>query len=149
MTDAHQRKVRVATWQIALALFLLTGAITGLYFGFRYTLIADFVESQREVDVSDAYAHGELLFETRGCVACHSHDVLDADGDTGPDLTHIADRQDENYIQESITNPNAIIAENCPEEACEANIMPNYGAILDDAQVNALVVFLSTDHSTD
>lgn len=143
MTVAHQERVRIAYWKVGLVIFLTIGALVGAYFTFRYTLIADFTESQRQIDTSDAYAHGVILFETRGCAGCHSHEGLGVVGDEGPNLTHIADRADEAYIRESIVNPNAIIADNCPEEACEANVMPNFGTILSDEQVTALVIFLS------
>ncbi|MGB7338319.1 MAG: cytochrome c [Phototrophicaceae bacterium] len=146
MTNAHQRKTRIAYWQIALGIFIGIGILTGAYFALRYTLIADFVEQQQGVDVTDAYTYGETLFVTRGCAGCHTHDVIGSNGDDGPNLTHIADRADVAYITESIVNPNAVIAENCPEEACEANIMPNFGNILSDEQVTALVTFLTTNN---
>ncbi|MEM9953549.1 MAG: cytochrome c [Chloroflexota bacterium] len=143
MTDAHQQQIRFAYWKIALGIFIGIGVLVGLYFAFQYTLIADFRESQLNVDTSDDYAYGEVLFETRGCAGCHVHDVIGSNGDTGPNLTDIAGRADTDTIRESIVNPNAVIADDCPEEACEANVMPTYGNILTTEQVDALVVFLS------
>ena len=117
-------------------------AITGFIFATEYTFIAEAREQFAEVDTTDAYTHGELLFQTRGCAGCHAFEAANSDGDTGPDLTAIGYRNTE-YIRQSIVDPNAVIAGGCPEEACEGDIMPNYGRILDDQQTDALVVYLS------
>lgn len=143
MTNAHQQQVRFAYWKIALIIFLGIGIIVGGYFALRYTIIADFREAQSGVDSSDAYAYGEILYTTRGCSGCHTHDEIGSIGDEGPDLTHIDQRADEDYIRESIINPNAVIADDCPEDACEAGVMPNFGTILTDEQVTALITFLT------
>ncbi|MEL6524301.1 MAG: cytochrome c [Chloroflexota bacterium] len=131
---------------------LISGAVTsavllivgGLVWLNLYTVVADVRENFSAVDVSDSYAHGEILFQTRGCASCHTYTPAGSDGDEGPSLDDIATRADEAYIRESIVMPNAVIATHCPEEACEANVMPNYGNILDDAQVDAIIVYLTT-----
>ncbi|GAB4531382.1 MAG: hypothetical protein OHK0046_52180 [Anaerolineae bacterium] len=126
-----------------LGLFIAAGIITGLYFAFRYTLIADVQESLMNVDTTDAQAHGQALFQTRGCAGCHTLDGVSV-GDTGPNLTGIVAREGTAYVRESIINPGAVIADNCPEGACEADAMPNYGSILDETQVAAIVTYLES-----
>jgi cytochrome c oxidase subunit II len=130
--------------KIALISVIIVGIVAGGYFTFRRTLIADIRESMMNVDTTDPVVYGETLFQTRGCIGCHTLESAGAAGDEGPDLSHIASRADAAYIHESITNPNAVIADNCPEGACQANVMPQYGSILDDAQVDALVAYLLT-----
>lgn len=126
----------------SIGLIVIIGLIIGGYFTFRRTLIADIRESAMNIDISDAVAHGATLFETRGCSGCHTFSAAGSIGDVGPSLDGIASRQDAEYIRASIINPNAVIAEGCPEEACEANVMPNFGVILNEAQVDALVAYL-------
>jgi hypothetical protein len=101
-------------------LFMLTvvigiGVIIGFYFGFRRTLIADVREAMLVSENTDGYAHGEILFGTRGCTGCHTLDKAGATGDEGPNLSDIMVRHDEAYIRESIVNPRAVLAAECPE----------------------------------
>lgn len=128
---------------LPVGIFIALFSIVGLYFALENTVIADLRESTMTIDTGDPYAHGEILFQTRGCAACHAFDAAGSDGDTGPVLTGIASRHDTAYIRESILNPNAVIADDCPEEACEPNIMPQFGQILDDTQIDALVTYLT------
>jgi mono/diheme cytochrome c family protein len=128
--------------QRALILFLITGALTGFYFAFRYTLIADVREAIANPDTADQVAYGATLFQTRGCVSCHTLESAGAAGDEGPNLTGIASRHDDAYIRQSIVEPNAVIAPQCPEGACQAGIMPQFGSILSPDQIDALVAYL-------
>lgn len=129
--------------QRALLLTILAAVLaTAFYFTFRRTLIADLLESAMQTDTADPLTYGAALFQTRGCSGCHTLSIAGSVGDTGPDLTGIHTRHDSRYIRASIESPNAIIAANCPEEACQPNIMPDYGSILDETQINALVTYL-------
>lgn len=130
---------------IITALSIIVPLIAGFgYIGANYySVMADIRESFIAVDESDAYAYGETLFETRGCMFCHTLDVAGATGDGGPSLNEIGRRYDDAFIRQSIVEPNAVIAPMCPEGPCEPDIMPPYGNALDDAQVNALVTYLS------
>jgi mono/diheme cytochrome c family protein len=121
---------------------VIVGLLVGGYFAFRRTLIADVRESLMNVDTTDTVAYGATLFQTRGCVGCHTLESAGATGDEGPNLSHIASRADADYIRESILTPNAVIADDCPEGACPAGLMPQYGSILTPAQVDALVAYL-------
>jgi mono/diheme cytochrome c family protein len=128
-------------------LFMLAGVISiaviiGFYFGFRRTLIADVREAMLVSENTDTYAHGEILFGTRGCTGCHTLEKANATGDEGPNLNDVMMQHEETYIRESIVNPRAVLASNCPDGDCQP-IMPDYGAILDDEQVDALVVYLT------
>lgn len=108
-----------------------------------YSVLADVRETFADVDTTDEYLYGETLFQTRGCVFCHTLEAANASAEVGPHLNGIGSRFDTDYIRESIINPDAVIADNCPEEACEAGTMPQFGQVLDESQVNALVVYLS------
>ncbi|GEM_PF-654867 len=125
-----------------IAGFVLIAIAAGMYFSFRYTLIADLREAMMNPDTADLVSYGETLFQTRGCIGCHTLDMAGAMGEEGPNLTGIANRHDEAYIREAIVNPNAVIAVQCPEGACQSGIMPQFGDILEPAQVDALVAYL-------
>ena len=88
---------------------------------------------------------GEQVFLRQGtCFSCHAIDSLPgAAGQIGPDLSHIGAKGAE-YIREAILDPNAVIAPNCPNGLCPANVMPQaFGTLLTDAQIDALVDYLS------
>jgi mono/diheme cytochrome c family protein len=125
-----------------IAVMILAVTAVGLYFAFRRTIIADIREAVIAPDTSDLVTYGATLFQTRGCGGCHTLSVANVVGDVGPDLDGIGLRHDADFIRQSIVNPNAVIAENCPEGACDANVMPEWGSILNDQQVEALVAYL-------
>lgn len=128
-------------------MFIVVGGVllvllVGFYFLTRYTLVAGVLESLQNADTSGEAAYGEVLFQTRGCAGCHGLEKAGANGDTGPNLTKLGQRMTEAEIRAAILTPNEIIAEACPEGACEANVMPEYGRILNEEQVAALVSYL-------
>ncbi|RME77375.1 MAG: hypothetical protein D6784_03785 [Chloroflexi bacterium] len=81
---------------------------------------------------------GRIIFqETMGCVACHA--VNGQGGAVGPDLTQVYNKG-EDYIKESVLNPNAVIA-----EGFAPNIMPqNFGDRLSDQDLNDLVAYFKS-----
>ncbi len=93
-------------------------------------------------------------FTKGGCAACHAiPGIPNAVGLVGPNLSTIGseagDRvpgQDaESYIRESILNPNAFLAPECPTGECPANVMPpNMGQKLSESELNLIVSYLLT-----
>lgn len=89
---------------------------------------------------------GKRLMGTKGCVACHSddgskrigpsykgifgHEVEFADGSKGT--------VDENYIRESIENPNAKIVKGYAPQ------MPVFKGIVNDAEINAIIEYIKS-----
>lgn len=128
-------------------LFIVTSvsllvAFIGFYFLTRYTFVASTLEFLQNANPQNEVAYGATLFQTRGCTGCHTLDKAQANGDSGPNLTRLGQRMSEAEIRSSLVTPNETIAEMCPEEVCQANIMPDYGRILNDEQVAALVGYL-------
>jgi len=130
--------------QLALIMLLVIGVAVGGYFLFRRTLIANIRETVMNIDTNDQIAHGEILFQTRVCTSCHTLQIAGSVGDEGPDLTGIGARESVEYLQESIANPNAVIVENCPEGLCATGVMPEFGNLLTDKQIDALVAYLAS-----
>ncbi len=104
---------------------------------YEYSTVADIKESLSNVNKEETLAYGKVLFSTRGCASCHS--LVAGEKSFGPNLFAIADRKSKAYIRESIVSPSAIIV-----EGFSNIVMPNFGEILDDQQVDALVNYIST-----
>ncbi len=87
---------------------------------------------------------GKLIYETRGCITCHS---LDGSRGQGPSWKGIfgADHKmtdgrsfkvDENYLRESILEPQAMIVQGYE------GIMPTYQGLLRDREILAIIEFI-------
>lgn len=87
---------------------------------------------------------GEELFKNAGCMGCHQFDALQAAGGVGPNLSKIGGRLSVAEIKQSIINPNAVIAMNCPAGPCPPGVMPpNFGERLTEAQIDTLTSYLA------
>ena len=89
---------------------------------------------------------GELLYNRQGCKACHS---LDGSNLVGPSLKDVYGHEfmtvggnsivaDDDYIRESILDPNASVIEGYQP------VMTPYAGILDDREIGAIVEFLKS-----
>ena len=87
-----------------------------------------------------------------GCNSCHvttGLPLVDA-AMLGPDQTNLgaiaASRREgysaEEYLRESIVEPSAFIVEECPLGQCLQVMPENYGDLLSDAEINAIVAYL-------
>ncbi|MEZ5099594.1 MAG: cytochrome c [Thermoleophilia bacterium] len=98
------------------------------------TVIGDL--SAPTVIVGDPAA-GLEVFTSAGCGSCHALAEAGSQGGVGPDLNASLADKDAAYISQSITNPNAVVA-----EGYQSGIMPSYADQLDDQQVGDLVGLL-------
>jgi cytochrome c oxidase subunit II len=86
---------------------------------------------------------GKAVFDQNGCGACHTFKPANATGKIGPDLDNLAqDAQRagkplEDFVHESIVDPNAYIEKGYP-----ANVMPPTFKSLPKEQLDALVQYL-------
>ena len=94
-----------------------------------------------------ATAAGKEAFESNGCGSCHTFKPAGATGTVGPDLDKLpmfaqaAGKPLEDFIRESIVDPNAYVEKGFPK-----GVMPPFNT-LDDATIDALVKFLSSAES--
>ena len=87
---------------------------------------------------------GDQIFTAAGCAGCHRFSPAGSTGNIGPSLddlrTAAGDREPgksaENYIRDSITKPEAFLAEGF------GNAMPSFEGRLTDEQIQALVDYL-------
>lgn len=94
---------------------------------------------------------GRLAYNQFNCGACHTLEGITS-GVVGPDLTRIGTvagtRIDgltaEDYIRESILDPNAFISPDCPTGPCaEPSVMiANFSELISEEELDSLVVFL-------
>lgn len=100
----------------------------------------------------DPLVRGQAVYNANGCGGCHTLEKVST-GAVGPNLSQIgstaATRVDglstEDYIRQSIINPNAYIVPECPTGACLENVMPQtFGDTLSEQQLNDLVAFLAS-----
>jgi hypothetical protein len=91
------------------------------------------------------------IFLNAGCGICHAVGSLGEAGKVGPDLSDIgtvagqrvAGLAAEAYIRQSIVEPGAFIAPECPNGPCLDGIMPaDFGHRLTAEQIDILVAFL-------
>ncbi|MDW3191137.1 MAG: cytochrome c [Cytophagales bacterium] len=125
---------RLSILMISISLALLSIVLLTV---FEYTAVAEVREHFTEVDQQDTLAYGKLLFETRGCASCHS--IEPEIESLAPNLYGVSSRQTEEYIRESIVDPDAEIV-----SGYEDVIMPDFSQILDEDQINALVGYVIT-----
>jgi cytochrome c oxidase subunit II len=87
---------------------------------------------------------GKALFASNGCNGCHTFKPAGATAKVGPDLDKLAEEAQragkplEEFIRESIVNPNAYVEPGYPK-----GLMPGTYAGLPQAQLDALVKFLA------
>jgi len=110
--------------------------------------------------VGDAAAGAELFADGRiACTACHTLEGI-SEGSTGPNLTTIATdvaarltdgsytgiaTDVGSYLRESILDPRAFVAPDCPAGPCFDRVMPQtFADTLSPQEVGDLVAFLST-----
>ena len=95
------------------------------------------IETQPPVAKGDAKA-GKAVFAAQGCGSCHTYKPAGATGSVGPDLDKVLKGKDAAFIQQSIVDPNTVIA-----PGFQPSIMPQtYGSQLSAKQIADLVAFL-------
>ncbi|PWU24411.1 MAG: cytochrome c oxidase subunit II [Candidatus Rokuibacteriota bacterium] len=88
-------------------------------------------------------ASGKSVFAAQGCSSCHTLTAAGATGTVGPDLDKLsaeaqkAGKPLDQFVKESIVNPNAYIEPGFP-----SGVMPQTFGQLPKAQLDALVAFL-------
>jgi len=81
---------------------------------------------------------GAQIFTNNGCGGCHTLAAADAGGVAGPNLDEVLPGQSAKMIEESIVDPNAMIAKGYP-----ANVMPaTFGSALSSTEIEQLVEYL-------
>jgi cytochrome c oxidase subunit II len=103
----------------------------------------EWVEAQKTQAVNDdSVEAGRRVFESTGCINCHTVRGTVADGRFGPDLTHLMSRDTIASGVVPNTAENLRIWIQNPDSIKEGSLMP--AMKLNDEQLNALVAYLGT-----
>ncbi|HSH03369.1 MAG TPA: c-type cytochrome [Anaerolineae bacterium] len=128
----------------------------------EYPSVADLssavlASSEGELEPGDPERGQQVFAVTGGCQACHGDPQGDAStAAVGPWQGNIAEEgatkiegyTAADYLYESILNPNAYIAEECPTGPCAAGVMPqNFATALNDQQMADLLAYLLGDNT--
>lgn len=110
-------------------------------------------ESWEELPEGDAVA-GEAAYQANACFACHGQPDGSVPAAVGPNLSNIgndaADRVEgmsaEQYIYESILDPNAFIAPDCPTGPCiePSQMRLDYANVFDEQGMADLIAYYLT-----
>lgn len=105
------------------------------------------LEEESNVGTLPVAERGQKLFQSKACASCHS--VADAATKVGPSLwqkfgivEHTEQGEvtvDENYVRESILNPNAKITKGFPK-----GVMPTFQGQLSETELSALIEYIKT-----
>jgi cytochrome c oxidase subunit 2 len=107
----------------------------------------DWIESALAAQSNPVLA-GEILYSAKGCSGCHS---IDGSRVVGPSWQGLYGSErnfvdgsstiaDENYIRNSILNPNGLVTEGYP-----ANVMPqNYAQELSAVEIDQLIAYIKS-----
>jgi cytochrome c oxidase subunit 2 len=99
---------------------------------------ADGGETPPEGGGETASADGAAVFEANGCGGCHVMEAAGATGTTGPNLDEVLADKDAAFIEESIVDPEAEIA-----DGYNGGIMPtSFGDTLSPEELQALVKYI-------
>ena len=81
---------------------------------------------------------GAQVFANNGCGGCHTLAAAKSGGTVGPNLDEVLPGQSAAMIEESIVDPNKVIAKGYP-----ANVMPaNFGQTITPEELEQLVQYL-------
>ena len=89
-------------------------------------------------ETPDDEADGEALFVEAGCGDCHSLGAAGSAGSIGPNLDEVLVDEDVGFIEQSIIEPSAMIAEGYGD-----GIMPStYGQELSESEIESLAAYI-------
>lgn len=115
--------------------------------------VVEWPESWEDLPQGDA-TNGQNLYQVNGCVGCHGDPANPASATVGPNLgnigndaaTRVPNMPAEQYIYDSILNPNDFIAPECPNGPCsEPSVMrADYGLVLSEQDMADLIAYYMT-----
>ncbi len=83
-------------------------------------------------------ARGKSIFTTLGCGSCHTLAAAGTNSTIGPDLDASLKGKGAAYIEQSILEPNAVVA-----KGYRPNVMPGFAATITKQQLADLIAFLA------
>ena len=108
-------------------------------------LVSIFLTVSAHTDESAEVAKGKELFQSKGCVACHT---IGGGKLTGPDLKGVTERRQEEWLKQWIKSPDTMVFSDPIAKGLLAEYMvpmPNQG--LTDQEVIEMITYLKYEDS--
>jgi cytochrome c2 len=96
---------------------------------------------------NELYEKGEALFQSKGCVACHT---IGKGKLVGPDLKGVTDRRDKEWITKWLKDPDTMIqTDPTAKELLKQFLVPMPNQGLTDEDIQAIMAYLKHEDSED
>lgn len=111
---------------------------------FPYRILGD---EEKPGEGNELYEKGEALFQSKGCVACHT---IGKGKLTGPDLKGVTERRDQEWITKWLKDPDTMIrTDPTAKELLKQYLVPMPNQGLTDEDTKALIAFFKHEDSED
>jgi cytochrome c2 len=118
--------------------------LIALSFLFPSLTLGDEEQSNKE---DEPYETGKALFQTKGCVACHT---IGKGKLVGPDLKGVTDRRDKEWLTNWLKDPDTMIrTDPTAKELLKEFLVPMPNQGLTDEDIKALMAYLKHENSDD
>jgi cytochrome c2 len=102
-------------------------------------------DDEKSNEGNELYEKGEALFQSKGCVACHT---IGKGKLVGPDLKGITERRDQEWITKWLKDPDTMIRTDPPaKELLKQYLVPMPNQGLTDEDIKALMAYFKHEDS--
>ena len=104
-------------------------------------------DEEQSNDEDELHEKGEALFQSKGCVACHT---IGKGKLVGPDLKGVTDKRDQEWLAKWLKDPDSmILTDPTAKELLKEFLVPMPNQGLSDEDVEALIAYLKYKDSDD
>jgi mono/diheme cytochrome c family protein len=104
-------------------------------------------DEEKPNEGNDLHEKGEELFQSKGCVACHT---IGKGKLTGPDLKGVTERREEEWLKKWLKSPDTMImTDPIAKELLKEYFVPMPNQGLTDDDIEALMAYLKHEDSDD
>ncbi len=123
---------------------LISVFLIALPFIFSHPTLGD---EDKDGEGDELHEKGEALFQSKGCVACHT---IGKGKLTGPDLKGVTERRSEEWLTKWLKDPDTmILTDPTAKELLKEFMVPMPNQGLTDQDVEALIAYLKYKDSDD
>jgi cytochrome c2 len=102
-------------------------------------------DEEKPNEGNDLHEKGEELFQSKGCVACHT---IGKGKLSGPDLMGVTQRREEKWLKEWLKSPDTMImTDPIAKELLKEFLVPMPNQGLTDEDIQALIAYLKHEDS--